>query len=228
MSGWIKLHRSLKYWRYYDDTNAVRLLIHLLVSVNYEPKKWHEITVEAGQLVCSWDTLSRETGLSKQQVRTSMTKLEKSGEVTRKTTNKWQLISLTKWDELQDVNTQITDKPTHKQHTSNTQITPTKESKENKEVKETKNRERGYKFSPPTIEEVEDYFFEKGLNDYKIEAQKFWHYYEANGWKVGKNKMKKWKSAASGWISRIENFKNQQNGTTKKSDSDKLADWVNS
>ncbi len=33
----------------------------------------------------------------------------------------------------------------------------------------------------------------------------FWHYYESNGWMVGKNKMKVWKSALTGWIQRNAN-----------------------
>ena len=35
-----------------------------------------------------------------------------------------------------------------------------------------------------------------------MEAKKFWYYYESNGWKVGKNPMKSWKMALSGWLLR--------------------------
>ncbi len=31
------------------------------------------------------------------------------------------------------------------------------------------------------------------------EAEKFWHYYESKGWKVGKTPMKSWKSAVANW-----------------------------
>lgn len=57
------------------------------------------------------------------------------------------------------------------------------------------------RFAPPSIEEVFEHLSEKGY-PYKQEAEKFWHYYESNGWKVGKNKMKNWKSSATGWIQR--------------------------
>ncbi len=53
----------------------------------------------------------------------------------------------------------------------------------------------------PTIEEAESYFIEKGAS--KIESDKFFYFYESKGWKVGKNPMVNWKSAASGWLSRI-------------------------
>jgi hypothetical protein len=101
MIGWIKLHRSLKDWEWYDDHSTTRLLIHLLVSVNYEDKTWKGQEVKAGTLITSWESLASETGLSVKQVRTAMSKLEKSKEVTRYTTNKWQAVTLIKWDKLQ-------------------------------------------------------------------------------------------------------------------------------
>jgi len=40
----------------------------------------------------------------------------------------------------------------------------------------------------------------------KKEVSKFWYYYESVGWYVGRNKMRSWKAAASGWILRMEQF----------------------
>lgn len=56
------------------------------------------------------------------------------------------------------------------------------------------------RFHPPDIAEVKAYFAEKGGTN--AQAERFFSYYESNGWRVGKNPMKKWKAAASGWISR--------------------------
>ena len=215
MSGWIKLHRSLLEWEWYDDANATRLLVHLLISVNYEPKKWKGTLIKAGSMAYSWETLSLSCGLTIQQTRTAMKKLISSGEVTNKATNKYQVVTLCKWEKLQSDNKQITSNLTDKQQTNNKQITTTKESKENKEVKKQEIERERKRFYPPSIEEVEDYFFEKNCQQYKQEASKFWYHYDANGWKVGKNKMKNWKSAASGWLTRIDNFKPKENGTTK-------------
>lgn len=101
MIGWIKLHKSLKEWQWYDDHNATRLLIHLLLSVNYEDKNWKGQVVKAGTFITSWENLSKEIGLSVKQTRVAMDKLERSKEVARYTTNKWQAITLLKWDKLQ-------------------------------------------------------------------------------------------------------------------------------
>lgn len=57
-------------------------------------------------------------------------------------------------------------------------------------------------FVPPTLQEVQDYITEKG---YHFDAEAFVAFYESNGWKVGKNKMKSWKSACVTWEKRNDN-----------------------
>lgn len=51
---------------------------------------------------------------------------------------------------------------------------------------------------PGSVNEVIEYFIEKGMGAVSAKklGNKFWNYYESNGWKVGKNKMVKWKGAA--------------------------------
>jgi hypothetical protein len=56
------------------------------------------------------------------------------------------------------------------------------------------------RFTPPSDIQTVNYFVEKGSSN--IEAEKFWNFYDSKNWMVGKNKMKKWESAASGWITR--------------------------
>ena len=78
------------------------------------------------------------------------------------------------------------------------------------------------RFAPPSIEEVFEYLSDSGYS-YKVEAEKFWNYYESNGWKVGKNKMKNWKSAATGWIKRTNlPMQKPQQSNTPPADYDPL------
>ena len=56
------------------------------------------------------------------------------------------------------------------------------------------------RFTPPTDIETVSYFEEKGST--ASEAEKFWFFYDSKNWMVGKSKMKRWQSAASGWIKR--------------------------
>ena len=61
-------------------------------------------------------------------------------------------------------------------------------------------KEKRTRFVPPTIAECENFFVSSGGSF--VQATRFHNYYEANGWRVGKNPMKDWKAAARGWISR--------------------------
>ena len=51
-------------------------------------------------------------------------------------------------------------------------------------------------FQPPTLDEVVDYCRERNNG---IDAQRFLDYYTANGWMVGKTKMKDWRAAVRNW-----------------------------
>lgn len=49
----------------------------------------------------------------------------------------------------------------------------------------------------PTVWEVENFCRTQGLQ--LVDAQRFVDYYEANGWKVGRNPMRSWQAAARNW-----------------------------
>lgn len=48
----------------------------------------------------------------------------------------------------------------------------------------------------PTLNEIGQYILEKGYN---IDPERFFAYYESNGWMIGKSKMKNWKAALLTW-----------------------------
>ncbi|MDW0314051.1 MAG: DUF4373 domain-containing protein [Nitrososphaeraceae archaeon] len=74
-------------------------------------------------------------------------------------------------------------------------------------------------FSKPSHEEVVEYFSERlePNAENSLHPAKFFDYYEANGWKVGKNPMKDWKAAIRNWITNINNFSNNGNRTNQPS-----------
>lgn len=49
---------------------------------------------------------------------------------------------------------------------------------------------------PPPLEMVEAFIAE---HSYPVNAEKFWNHYQANGWMVGKNRMKDWQAAVRTW-----------------------------
>lgn len=52
------------------------------------------------------------------------------------------------------------------------------------------------KFTPPPIEDVRAYCLERNKG---VDPDRWYNHYTANGWMVGKNKMKDWKAAVRTW-----------------------------
>lgn len=66
------------------------------------------------------------------------------------------------------------------------------------EVKKGK-RDTPARVTRPSVDEVKEYANAIGIS---LDPQAFVDYYDANGWKVGKNPMKDWKAAARNWARR--------------------------
>ena len=69
------------------------------------------------------------------------------------------------------------------------------------------------RFVPPTIEQIRDYCIERNN---LVDPERFYNFYQAKGWMVGKNKMKDWKAAVRTW-EKDSGFKTQtlDDGTYK-------------
>ena len=66
----------------------------------------------------------------------------------------------------------------------------------NNNITYSNNKER---FKKPSLDDIKDYCI---LRNNNIDAEAFFSFYESNGWKVGKNKMKNWKRAMITWEKR--------------------------
>lgn len=82
--------------------------------------------------------------------------------------------------------------PTVKNKTQKTQ--DKEEDKDKEEDNSNKSITRGFK--KPTLNDIQNRCIEM---NYSLDAEKFFNYYESNGWKVGRNKMKSWHSALANW-----------------------------
>ena len=200
-NGYIKIFRGLLKWEWYDDTNTVRLFLHCLLKANWEIKKWHGIEIEAGQFVTSLATLSKETCLSIQQVRTALEHLESTGEITNKSQSKFRVITVNNWSCYQGSNKvsnkQITNKQQGEQQTNNKQVTTTKEYKEIKEEKNINNKKYIYgefRHVKLTDEERDRLFKDYGEAE-TLEAIKFLDEYKERKGYTSKNDnltLRKW------------------------------------
>ena len=88
--NYIKLSRGLLEWEWYTDINTTRLFIHMLLKANWKDGNFKGTTIPRGSFVTSIRKLSDETGLSDREIRTAISHLKTTGEVTSKTTSKRQ------------------------------------------------------------------------------------------------------------------------------------------
>ena len=133
-NGWIKLHRSLLDWEWYDDVNVTRLFLHCLFKANHADKNYRGTVVKRGTFLTGRDLLAVETGLSVQQIRTAFTKLKSTNELTIKSSRQGTVVEVVNYDKFQDT----TNKPTNEQPTSNQQVTSNKNEKNDKNEKKHK------------------------------------------------------------------------------------------
>lgn len=101
-NGFVKFDRKIANWRWYHDVNTFKLFFHLIITANYEPKPFENITVQRGQRVASYQSLAAETQMSVQNVRTALNHLISTGEVTRQSTSKYTVFTIVNYNMYQD------------------------------------------------------------------------------------------------------------------------------
>lgn len=144
--GWIKLNGKILKWEWWDDPVTAHLFVHLLLKANWKDGRWRGIDVPRGSFITSTEKLANETGLSIQQIRTALKKLEETGEINKQTTSRYTHIFVQNYCLYQD---EQQAEQQAKQQTSNKQIT-SKQQANNKQattiedyIKTNKTKEEG-------------------------------------------------------------------------------------
>jgi DNA-binding transcriptional MerR regulator len=136
MSGWIKIHRKFLDWEWFNKSEAVHLFLYMLIKANHKDAKWQGNDVKRGQFISSLGNISNATGISIQQIRTILKKLEKTNEIEVKSTSQFTIVTICKYECYQDEN-ETTNKPlTNNQQTTNKRSTTNKNDKKEKNEKE--------------------------------------------------------------------------------------------
>lgn len=139
-NGWIKLHRQMLDWEWYTDLPVKVLYVHLLLRANHAPGAWRGIPIDRGELVTSRDHLAKETGLSSQQVRTALKKLERTGEISLEATKCYTLIKCCNYSVYQDSDSE--EQPTTNQASTKHQPGDNQPATTNKKNKKYKNNKK--------------------------------------------------------------------------------------
>lgn len=146
LNGFIKLHRKLVAWGWYQDYVVKDVFLHLLLTANFKDTTWRKQELKAGQLVTSYKSLAENLGFSVQQIRTAVDKLKSTGEITTKSTNKYTVITVVNWEDYQSNEDLITSKSTRQitnnQQTNNKQITNNQQQRKNNKNIRNKEKEK--------------------------------------------------------------------------------------
>lgn len=172
MNGnYVKIFRKFENWEWYKDTNTKTLFIHFLLKANWKEGNFKGIKVPRGSFITSLQSLSDETGLTIQQIRTSIKHLISTSEITSKIYPKFRLITIKNYNLYQDTN-----KVDNKQLTSNQQAT--NNNRRSKEVK----KERSVCNTQPTLTDILLFFEELGYEKNDGYCEYFKSYCDRKGW----------------------------------------------
>ena len=143
-NGYIKLSRNILKWRWSANPNTFTVFIHLLMMANYKYGEFEMSKLERGSLATSLRNLGITCGLSIDQVRTALSHLKQTGEITITRRSRYLEITIVNYIEYQDVPTEIPDKSQ-----SNPNQIPRK-SQQEKESKKERNKEGNIGRSAPS------------------------------------------------------------------------------
>ena len=213
-TGYILMWRSIRNWQWYTDVPVAHLYQHLLLTANHEDQPWRDVIIRKGSLITSVQKLAVETGLSVQQIRTALKKLQSTNEIEVVATNKYTMINIIKYANFQQpsqfTNKQKTSSATNKQQTSNKQATTNNtlntlriNNKSSLSVRTRKDEEPhiidgNTQQNPyaPTLDDVKDFCAVKGL---LINPEEFYYRYSGMDWKVSGTPITNWMSLALSW-----------------------------
>lgn len=225
MSNFFPLHRKILDWEWFTDSTVTHLFIYCLLKANETDTLHQGNEVKRGSFITTLKDISQDTNLTLQQTRTALNKLKSTHNLTNKSTNKFTIITICKYDTYNDnfkegninINKQLNKRTTNKTEKINKQNSPKKVSFKDSEIYDLK-------------------AFSDAFPDWSKE-QKRYYFDAASSYSDEGNKYINWKSAISNWALRDQhnqrnyffkktNFKNEPNTiiTGRKDYSDWLED----
>jgi len=195
--GWVSVYRSLMYSKIWKNSYHVKALLYLFFRAQYkespEPFGPDNIKLQPGQVLTSQKRMEDDTDLTREQVRRFFSAIKLHKIATIKTTKKWTVVTLVNWEFYQSHDISATKKRTKR--------TTKRQPRDNQQTTiynkgNNKKRNNGEKSTPPTINEVRDFFNEKGYTSEG--AEKAFNHYDLADWHdANGNPVKNWKQKCS-------------------------------
>ena len=209
MAGFIVIDRRIQDWKWWGNTNAMSIWLYLLVGANWKDGYWHGIEVKRGSLITSKAKMAEMLRMNRRTIDHWLNVFADAGQITYQCTSNYTAITIVNYDKYQCFDTDTA------QATAQPTTQPTAQPTAHNRTRITKKPEEPIinrtHMKRPTVDEIQSYILEKG---YSVDAEKFFDYYESNGWKVGKNPMKDWKACVRTW-QKNNNGKPQRGGSVR-------------
>lgn len=203
--GWIKLHRQLILNSLWTDEPFSRgqAWVDLLLLANHKDGyirvRGIKIPVLRGQVGWSEAKLSERWKWSRTKVRKFILELQKEQQIEQQKNNQTSIITIVNYELYQSKEQQNEQEIEHQKDSKKTAKEQQKDTnKNNKNDKNDKNEKKkeSRTFVPPSLQEVIEYCNERNKG---VDPERWFNFYQAKGWMVGKNKMKDWKAAVRTW-----------------------------
>ena len=188
MNGWIRLDRGIQDNFLWQEPEALKLWLYLLMAASLTDKatafNGQMLNIKRGQLVFGLNAASARLNISIRRLRKYLNWFESDDMIDKQVTNKFSIISITNYSQYQDTGKQASSKSQATAKQTSTTIQVTSNNKQS---------------IPPTVDEVRAYCDSRSNG---IDPEMFIAFYEARGWKIGKDRMKSWKACVVTWEKR--------------------------
>lgn len=145
----IKVDRNILNWRWFQDANTFRVFMWLLLNANIKRNGFMGVDIERGQVATSYGSIAAHLKMSIRNVRTAISHLKMTGEVTISRYRNFQVITILCYDKYQG---QVTGKVTGKRQSSDNQVTGSRQQSKNIRMEEEK-KYIGSAISTPTTQQ---------------------------------------------------------------------------
>jgi len=148
--GYVKVWRKFQDSFFYNDSEAVHLWLHILLSVNHKDREFmfngKRQSCKTGSMITGMSKLSEITGINRSKIKRLLDMFESETLIETQRNNKFSIISVINWDEHQSIETQNETPVKRQRNASETPVNPNKNYKNDKNEKKIKEKIKKEKF----------------------------------------------------------------------------------
>jgi len=90
-------------WRWFKNKNTLIVFLWLLLNANVTDHEFEHEIIHRGEVATSLASIGKSTTLTIQEVRTAILHLKSTGEITSRSCNRYQVITIVNYNSYQDV-----------------------------------------------------------------------------------------------------------------------------